>query len=166
MKKVISLALALALVFALAACGSAVTLPADVEIPNPWQEVDTTADAETILGFAITAPETLAGLSQSAVRVLKNGDAALLECYYGGGETGADYASLRKAPASTEDISGDYTVYAKTETVTLGDIAVTEKGDGENVFSAVWTKGEYSYAFFSTVGVSADAFAELISGIE
>lgn len=64
------------------------------------------------------------------------------------------------------DISGDSTDYAKTETVTVGDITVTEKGDGENVFSAVWTKGDYSYAFFSTAGVSADTLAELIAGIE
>ena len=74
-------------------------------------------------------------------------------------------ASLRKGTDS-EDISGDSTDYAKTEAVTVGDITVTEKGDGENVFSAVWTKGDYSYAFFSTVGVSAEAFAELIAGIE
>lgn len=64
------------------------------------------------------------------------------------------------------DISGDSTDYAKTETVTVGDITVTEKGDGENVFFAVWTKGDYSYAFFSTIGVSADTLAGLIAGIE
>lgn len=74
-------------------------------------------------------------------------------------------ASLRKGTGSA-DISGDYTDYAKTETVTVGDITVTEKGDGENVFSAVWTKGDYSYAFFSTIGVSADTLAERIAGIE
>lgn len=74
-------------------------------------------------------------------------------------------ASLRKGTGSA-DISGDSTDYAKTETVTVGDITVTEKGDGENVFSAVWTKGDYSYAFFSTVGVSADTLAERIAGIE
>ena len=72
-------------------------------------------------------------------------------------------ASLRKGTGAA-DISGDSTDYAKTETVTVGDITVTEKG--ENVFSAVWTKGDYSYAFFSTVGVSADTLAGLIAGIE
>lgn len=74
-------------------------------------------------------------------------------------------ASLRKVTGAAH-ISGDSTDYAKIATVTVGDITVTEKGDGENVFSAVWTKGDYSYAFFSTVGVSAEAFAELIAGIE
>ena len=74
-------------------------------------------------------------------------------------------ASLRKVTGAAH-ISGDSTDYAKTETVTVGDITVTEKGDGENVFSAVWTKGDYSYAFFSTVGVSADTLAGLIAGIE
>lgn len=74
-------------------------------------------------------------------------------------------ASLRKDTGAA-DISGDSTDYAKTETVTVGDITVTEKGDGENVFSAVWTKGDYSYAFFSTIGVSADTLAGLIAGIE
>lgn len=49
--------------------------------------------------------------------------------------------------------------------MTVGDITVTEKGDGENVFSAVWTKGNYSYAFFSTAGGSADTIAGLIAGL-
>ena len=74
-------------------------------------------------------------------------------------------ASPRKGTGAA-DISGDSTDYVKTEFVTVGDITVTEKGDGENVFSAVWTKGDFSYAFFSTVGVSADTLAGLIAGIE
>ena len=164
MKKIVSMALALALVLALAACGAVTTLPADVEIPNPWEEVDTIDAAKAILGFGLTAPESVAGLPQSAIRVLNDSE-KLLEVYYGGGEDSADRATLRKAPATTEDISGDYTDYAKTETVTVGELTVTEKGDGENVFSAAWTSGEYSYAFFSTVGVSADALAELIAAI-
>lgn len=167
MKKALSLLLVLALMLALAACGAAATLPADEdnmqEIPNPWLTVSSMEDAETFLGYSMTAPETVAGLSRVAIRTLADSGNKILEVSYGGSR---DKASLRKAPATAEDISGDYTEYAKTETVTLGDIAVTEKGDGENVFSAVWTKGEYSYAFFSTVGVSADSLAELISGIE
>lgn len=162
MKKILSLVLAFALVLALAACGPVATLPADGEIPNPWQDFDTMTDAEAAIGYGMTAPETVAGLSQSAIRALNDSD-KILEVQYGG-ESG-DRASLRKGTGS-EDISGDYTDYAKTETVTLGDITVTEKGDGENVFSAVWTEGDYSYAFFSTIGVSADTLAGLIAGIE
>ena len=164
MKKILSLVLALALMLALAACGPVTTIPADVEIPNPWTDFDTMNEAKAVIGYDITAPETLAGLSQTAIRFLNDRDKILEVCY--GGETeGADRASLRKGTGA-EDISGDSTDYAKTETVTVGDITVTEKGDGENVFSAVWTKGDYSYAFFSTVGVSADTLAEQIAGIE
>ena len=162
MKKVLSLVLALALVLTLAACGPVATLPADVEIPNPWQDFDTMTDAEAAIGYGMTAPETLAGLAPSSFRVLDSDGDKILEIQYGGDD---DRDSLRKGTDS-EDISGDYTDYAKTETVTVGDITVTEKGDGVNVFSAVWTKGDYSYAFFSTVGMSAEAFAELIAGIE
>ena len=162
MKKILSLVLALALVLTLAACGPVATLPADVEIPNPWQDFDTMTDAEAAIGYGMTAPETLAGLAPSSFRVLDSDGDKILEIQYGGDD---DRASLRKGTDS-EDISGDYTDYAKTETVTVGDITVTEKGDGVNVFSAVWTKGDYSYAFFSTVGVSADTLAGLIAGIE
>ena len=111
----------------------------------------------------MTAPETVAGLAPSSFRVLDSDGAKILEVCYGGESD--DRTSLRKGTGSA-DISGDSTDYAKTETVTVGDITVTEKGDGENVFSAVWTKGDYSYAFFSTVGVSADTLAGLIAGIE
>ena len=167
MKKIVSSILALALVLALAACGAVATLPTDEndvpQIPNPWQEVDTTADAKAILGYDIAAPESVAGLSQTAVRVLSDGE-KILEIYYGGGTENADYASIRKAPG-TEDISGDYTDYAVVKDVTVGDRTVTEKGDGTNVFSAVWTDNGYFYAFFSTVGVSADDFAAIVEAI-
>ena len=163
MKKTLSLVLALSLILALAACGAVTTLPSDTQIPNPWTDFDTMNEAKAAIGYGMTAPETVAGLSQTAIRVLNDSD-KILEVCYGGGEND-DRASLRKGTGS-EDISGDYTDYAKTETVTVGDITVTEKGDGENVFSAIWTKGDYSYAFFSTVGVSADTLAELIAGIE
>ncbi len=161
MKKILSIVLALTLVLALAACGAVTTLPSDTQIPNPWLDVVTMDEAEAFLGYGMTAPETVAGLSQSAIRVLDDSD-KILEIQYGGDD---DRASLRKGTGS-EDISGDYTTYAKTETVTVGDLSVTEKGDGENVFSATWTSSGYSYAFFSTVGVSADTLAELIAGIE
>lgn len=167
MKKMLSLVLALALMLALAACGAVATLPTDEDninqIPNPWTDAATMEEAETAIGYGMTAPETVAGLSQSAIRVLNDSD-KILEVCYGGGEND-DRASLRKGTGS-EDISGDYTDYAKTETVTVGDLTVTEKGGGENVFSAIWTKGDYSYAFFSTAGVSAGTLAELIAGIE
>lgn len=164
MKKMFSLILALTLILALAACGAVTTLPSDTQIPNPWTDFDTMDEAKAAIGYDMTAPETVAGLSQSSIRVLNDSD-KILEVYYGGETEGADRASLRKGTGS-EDISGDYTDYAKTETVTVGDITVTEKGDGENVFSAIWTKGDYSYSFFSTAGVSAETFAELVAGIE
>ena len=167
MKKILSLVLVLALVLALAACGAAATLPTDEDniqqIPNPWLDVVTMDEAEALLGYGMTVPETVAGLAPSSFRVLDSDGAKILEVCYGGESD--DRASLRKGTGSA-DISGDSTDYAKTETVTLGDITVTEKGDGENVFSAVWTEGDYSYAFFSTIGVSAGALSELIAGIE
>ena len=163
MKKTLSLVLALSLILALAACGAVTTLPSDPQIPNPSTDFDPMNEAKAAIGYGMTAPETVAGLSQTAIRFLNDSD-KILEVCYGGGEHD-DRASLHKGTGS-EDISGAYTDYAKTETVTVGDITVTEKGDGENVFSAIWTKGDYSYAFFSTVGVSADTLAELIAGIE
>ena len=167
MIKMLSLVLALALVLALSACGAVAPLPTDEDninqIPNPWTDAATMEEAETAIGYGMTAPETVAGLSQTAIRFLNDSDRILEVCYDGGEND--DRASLRKGTGS-EDISGDYTDYAKTETVTVGDLTVTEKGDGENVFSAIWTKGDYSYAFFSTVGVNAGMLAELIAGIE
>ena len=167
MKKIISLILVLALVLAFAGCGAVTTLPTDendgTQIPNPWQEVDTVADAKAILGYDIAVPETVAGLAQTAVRVLNDSE-KILEIYYGGETEGADHAVIRKAPG-TDDISGDYTDYAEVKDVTVGELTVTEKGDGTSVFSAVWTKDGYSYSFFSTAGVSADDFAAIAAAV-
>lgn len=100
MKKLLSLVLALALVLTLAACGPVATIPADVEIPNPWQDFDTLTDAEAAIGYGMTAPETLARLAPSSFRVLDSNGAKILEVCYGGGEN-TERASLRKAPEVT-----------------------------------------------------------------
>ena len=193
MKKLMALVLTLALVFTLCACGQSTAATetetetaeeetaaqdaevveeesadntaeeeeADAQIANPWTEAESVEAAEETLGYGIEVPETVAEAEQTAVRVMNSEDGStMLEIVYGENET-----VIRKAPGA-DDISGDYNTYDSTEEVTVGELTVTEKGDGENVFSAIWTNGDYAYSFYSTVGISADALAELVAAIQ
>ena len=169
MKKIMTLVLALVMVFALCACGAAetpaeettTTEEATTQIANPWQDVESVAAAEELVGYGIEAPETVAGLAQTAVRAMvgENGE-TMIELVYGDNEI-----VIRKAPGA-DDVSGDYNTYAATEEVTVGDAAVTEKGDGENVFCAIWTSGDYAYAIVATAGIGADAVAEAVAAVK
>ena len=69
---------------------------------------------------------------------------------------------LRKAPG-TEDISGDYNVYAENEELNIGEINVAVKGNDGLLYLAVWTDGKYSYSIYLSTGCERDAFAELLT---
>jgi len=73
---------------------------------------------------------------------------------------------LRKA-AGSDDISGDYIVYADTKTVTLPNGAEAElRGDEPNFQAAVWTANGYSYAVSSDVPMDEAAMVDLISTLD
>lgn len=73
-----------------------------VQIPNPFAEYETLADAARAAGFTITVPDAANGSDRQVFQAIQG---ELLEVIYrrGGDET----ARIRKAPG-TGDISGDY----------------------------------------------------------
>ena len=163
MKKILSLVLIFTLVLALAACGATATLPTDEDniqqIPNPWLNVVSMDEAEAFLGYGMTAPETVAGLSQSAIRVLNDTD-MILEIQYGRDDS---RASLRKG-TGPEDISGDYNTYESTEKVTVGGIEVTLKGKAGYTL-AIWSSEGYSYSLSLSSPLDMSGWQAVIESI-
>lgn len=132
-----------------------------VQIPNPWQEYQTLEEAAAAAGFDLTAPESIDGYSEKSISVM-SGTESIFDITF---RNDSEQIRIRKA-AGTEDISGDYNVYDKTETVSVGELEVTEKGNGGSVNLALWNDGGYTYLLYISAGASADEAAKLISEIK
>ena len=122
------------------------------QIPNPFVDCDTLAQAEDLAGFSLTLP---ADVKTDGISVL-SGNMIQVLC--------EDGLSIRKA-LGDEDISGDYNSYSQVETVTVEGHAVTLKGTGDQVTVAVWTADGYTYAVHSETGLSRDAALSLASQV-
>lgn len=128
-----------------------------VQIPNPFVEHETLAQAVQAAGFELAAPEAVNG---SSGRVFRTLEGELLEVVYHKGENEA--ARVRKAPGS-EDISGDYTVYPQVNVVAVDGNQVTMSGSEGKISLAVWTNSGYTYAVSAVGGISSDEMAALVS---
>lgn len=155
----------------LAACGSTGKANAQdemgnpevggVQIPNPFVDCETLEEAEELTGFGFVVPDTWGECDTRSVRAIQK---EMVEVIYKKGADSEEELRIRKALGS-EDISGDYNVYAEEKTVEAGESSITIKGDGEQFMLAVWTKDGYTYSV-STTGLSEEAMADLAGQIQ
>lgn len=130
-----------------------------VQLPNPFTEYGTPAEAARAAGVELTAPDSVNGSDRRIFRAIENN---LLEVIYCKGEE--EIARIRKV-AGAGDISGDYNVYPQVDTVTVNGAEVTRKGDAGKVSLATWTAGEYTYSISVESGISAREMTQLISAV-
>lgn len=116
-----------------------VVIGENTQIPNPFVDCDTLADAAALVGFDIIVPDSVEGYEDRAITAIEN---EMIQVMYLHGE---DEICVRKA-ATEEDCSGDYNEYVEEKTVTVGDREVTLRGNNGKVMVAVWTEGSYSYS--------------------
>ena len=135
----------------------------NVQIPNPWTDYDSKDDAAQAAGFDFTVPDEISGCSEKSYRVLSAEGDVMFEIIYASGED--ETARIRKAPGAN-DASGNYNEYAETETVDVGGVRVTMKGENGLVKLAVWTNGDYSYVLSVESGLSQNDMAALVSNIQ
>lgn len=167
-KKLMTFALSVVMVLSLTACGQSApqTQPektasgSNVEIPNPFTTYDTLDEAAAAVGFDMNVPEMLEGYDQPTFQVMSG---TMIQVIYRNDKD--ESASIRKALGS-DDISGDYNEYAQNDTVSVGELAVSMKGEQELVHLATWTDGEYTYAVSVSPGLSEAAMAKLIAEIQ
>lgn len=171
MKKIISLLLCAVCLFGLAACdGSKAPVPAgsdepvgsiEAQIVNPFVSYDTLEDAAAVTGFDFVVPASMDGYTDRNIQVM---DGKMIQVTFI--DERGSMLILRKA-AGSDDISGDYYVYANTKTVTLPNGAEAElRGDETSFQTAVWTAGDYSYAVCSDVPMDEAAMIDLISTLD
>lgn len=135
------------------------TIGDNAQIPNPFVDCKTIADANKIVGFTVVAPKNLpTGYSQDTIRAIKDD---LVEIIYVKGEK---KISFRQGKDS-KDISGDYNEYKESNTLTIGSLQVTIKGDNGEVNLAVWTDGDYAYAI-SSEGLDNNTISDMITSMK
>lgn len=172
MKKVLTAGMCIAILFSFAACNDkgngdadsdANSIPsANSEIPNPFRTFDSLDDALKEVGYDISIPDEINGGKPNVFRV---SDDDMLDIIYEDGEN--ETARIRKMPANEEngDISGDYNEYADVQTVNVGDLSVTMKGNDGKIILAIWQTKDYSYALSVAEGADSDQMSALISAI-
>ncbi|MGI5964013.1 MAG: stalk domain-containing protein [Lawsonibacter sp.] len=130
------------------------------QIPNPFTNCDTLAEAEKLAGFPLCVPNVI---DNSDSRQFRTIDGDMLEVVYLNGE--CETACVRKAPG-TENISGDYTDYENVDAVSVNGAQVTMKGNEDQVSLAIWTNGGYTYSITLEHPVSSVEMTDLVSNIQ
>ena len=161
MKRLFAVIMMLLTVLSLAACGGSTDSdePDVIDMPNPFTDFDTLAEAEKQTGLDITLPDAIGSSDKRIYRAMND---EMIEVIYMNGED--ETGRVRKARGS-EDISGDYNEYAETETVSVGGIDVLLKGDAGLVKLAVWTNDGYTYSASAEAGLTADEMTALVSAV-
>lgn len=141
----------------------AVTLDGgNAQIPNPWVDCDTMADAAALAGFDFTAPDALFdGTASKSIQAVEND---IIQVIYFGAENN-EIGRVRKG-AGSGDVSGDYNDYAENETADVGGVSVRLRGTDGNVFVMTWTSGNFAYSVTTTNGMARDAALGMVSALK
>lgn len=150
----------------------------NVEIPSPFTDCESLEEAIKIAGFDFSVPDTVEGYSQKHIMAIENelvqilytnednysemGDEELNNVNWEEMEFDLDDLLIRKA-IGNEDVSGDYNDYAETNTVAVGDLQVTMKGNNGKINVAIWTNSEYTFAIVTRNAISSDEMTKLIT---
>lgn len=175
MKKLIVLALSAVMSLSLVTCGDKANPAGNhTQMPNPFSEYSSLEEAAGNAGFPFDVPETVDGYSQRIIRAMAGGEgAAMIEVIYQNeideneSTDRADEIRMRKAKGD-EDISGDYTEYSETGSLTIGNIQATVKGEHGNIHLATWTDNGYTYSIgaYSETGITAEEMSDLIAVVK
>ena len=126
------------------------------QIPNPFTECDTLEEAEALAGFSISVPASIDGYTQNYITAIPD---EMIHVSY---ENGDEEMYFRKGTL-TDDLSGDYNVYAYEDTISLDSLDITVKGDADQqLHVAFWSDEEHSYAIGSSAALDADTMMEYI----
>ena len=119
---------------------------AQTNIANPFVDCASAYDAAQLAGFEVTFPESVPGYDQRLYQAIEG---KMAQCFYSNG----DKRVLVRKALGDEDISGDYNTYSQLNTVPVGELQVTEKGEGGLVHVATWSRDGYSFAIDADEGL-------------
>lgn len=127
------------------------------QIANPFVDCQDLAAAAKQAGFSFSVPGSIQGYTKSLIQVVP-GD--MIQVFYDGKD--GNSLLLRKA-VGTDDVSGDYNVYAQTRTVTVDGVSVTMKGNDGTVSVATWVRDGHSFAVDADQGISVAQMTGIVT---
>lgn len=159
MKKLITSILCILSVCSIAACGNKNTDNGKNEIPNPFVDCNSLEDAAKIAGFDFVVPDTIGKFTDRTIQAI---DKDVIQVIYNNGDNSV---YIRKGIGS-DDISGDYNNYSETNTVMVGNLQVTVKGENGTVSVATWTDNGFTFAMgVQNIPMTNSEITTLIEGV-
>ncbi len=134
----------------------------NTQIPNPFVDCETMADAEKLAGFEMAVPEQIEGYEQELIQVIEG---EMVQVFYVNLDDKEDEILIRKGDGS-DDISGNYENFAEVTTVAADDLEVTLKGNDGKVIVVVWTTGSYTFSIQVDAGASRDEMLSLVEAVQ
>ena len=139
--------LAIMLVGALTLSNLNISHEPPVDESNDIVEVSSVEELSETVGFEVSEPGNLPFEPESVVYTAYW--AKMAEIIYINDE---QTVSVRKGIGS-DDVSGDYNFYELTSEISVNDINVMLKGNGETYTLAIWTDGEFAYSLSLSEGI-------------
>jgi hypothetical protein len=140
------------------------TSGAQAEAANPWMDVRDLKEALKETGVALEAPEEIGDFHLSHVQAVRDG--GMVQVFYGGVADQTETQVLLRKAKSTEDISGDYTVYPEDHRADTAAGELRLRGQDGRVYLATWQRGDYSYSLSLAQGMEEAKVMEVISEIK
>ena len=123
---------------------------------NDIVEVSSVEELSETVGFEVVELGNLPFEPESVVYTAYWAEVA--EIVYTSGE---QTAVFRKGIGS-DDVSGDYNSYELTSEISVNDINITLKGNGETFTLAIWTDGEFAYSISLSEGIGDAEWIEML----
>lgn len=127
-----------------------------VMVGNGIEDVEDAAALSEAVGFPVKEAAALPFPVDEVTYTSFWGDLAQIT-YTGDGQT----VTFRQS-VGDEDNSGDYNVYAETETREIGGLPVTLKGDGQGYSLVLWNDGTYAYSLRAKPALTAAEWAAVL----
>lgn len=139
-----------------------------VSIADPFTEVSSMKEAAAMTGFDLTLPEAPKDYPDQIIRVMNT---SMIEVIFANNanETAdkIDEGFRVRKEKTDEEISGDYNEYENVNTVRIGDLDVTEKGNGDTISVATWNADGYAYAVDAEYHpMTADEMAAVVQAVQ
>ncbi len=179
MKKILIIATAILLVFALAACAAKKAEPEEssenTNVANPWTDVETAEEAADGAGVGyFMVPEENTETGGGIVNV--TGFRDMKELAQADGYIGTAELTIRKGlKQNSKDVSGDYTEYKYEWEADLDGMPVRCFGNEEGkTMKAIWLSDNFSYSIFvrgqgdiyDTYGLDLETTLEVASAVQ
>ena len=129
------------------------------QIPNPWHEYLTLAEANEAVGINFMLPDEY----KSDANIFRAISGDVLEIQH---PTGDAILCIRVSAVSEDDITGDYNTYEECSVIEIEGIMVEFNGhDADTVNSVSWSDEDLTYFVFSETAIPMNEAQEMVSSI-